>query len=91
MNKLKSIYHYNFYNDLDKPFLKEYLLENNILDDYDFLMDKRNFDDLFLWITTYCEDLTYNYKGLEGWILKFCVLRRKALNGGYFGRPRKDY
>ena len=74
MNKLKSINNYNYYRDLDRPFVKEYLLENNIFDDYDFLMDKRNFNDLFEWITTYCEDLPFNYKGLEGWILKFCIL-----------------
>ena len=50
-----------------------------------------NFDDLFDWITSYCEDLPFHHKGLLGWVVKFCVLRRKALNGGYYGRPRKDY
>jgi len=91
LNKLKSINSYNFYCYIDRPFLKLYLLVNDFLDDYDFLIDKRNFYDLFDWITSYCEDLPFHHKGLEGWILKFCVLRRKALNGGYYGRPRKDY
>ena len=46
-------------------------------------MDKKNIDDLHLWLTTYLEGREYNESELEGWITKFAIIRQKRLNGGY--------
>tara|TARA_R100001163_G_C5067932_1_gene207502 strand:- start:6286 stop:6549 length:264 start_codon:yes stop_codon:yes gene_type:complete len=72
-----------YFEDLEKLEVKEYLLNKNLYHDFPFLMEQKNFEDLYLWLTTYCSTIPYSYNQLELWIVQFSQQRQKKLNGGY--------
>lgn len=72
-----------FFEDITIIEVQNYLLDGDLLDVFPFLMEKKNIDDLHLWLTTYLEGREYSINELEGWITKFAIIRQKRLNGGY--------
>jgi hypothetical protein len=79
-NEKREIY---FFQDLTRSYIQGYLLETLFIDKFHFLLDEDNVTDLHLWLTTYLEGREFNHDELDQWILKFCQMRQKRLNGGY--------
>ena len=71
-----------FFDDVTLSEIQNYLYESNILNVFPFLMDKKNIDDLHLWLTTYLEGREYSESELEGWITKFAIIRQKKIKWG---------
>ena len=73
----------NFYRDLNRNDLLEYLNEDQAFNDFPFLLIRKELDLLHEWTNLYLDDIEFVRSGFMGGITKYCIQRQKRINGGF--------